>query len=289
MTYGYTTVKSLGRALAFAVIVGVFLSPVTASAGEPKACRSVHLWYKGTEGDAFYNEVVPEQSARGTYFCVCGFDGGYFGIQELVDGKKLAIFSVWDNHDDNSTASPNSVPNDYRVKLIYKDPSVRVGRFGNEGTGGQSFYDIDWQTGETYKFLVKATRDMNRTVFTAYLATPPQYAWRKLASFSSLGTGGKLIAGDYCFIEDFRRDATSVKQQRAARFQNCWSRDQSHTWIPQQTVQFSADNNKRTNIDAGLEQNGFFLRTGGDTTNINAHLGDTLSVVTSQSPPVVPE
>jgi hypothetical protein len=39
-----------------------------------QACRSVHLQLKAPAGTAFYNEVVVDQSAPGTYFCVCGFN-----------------------------------------------------------------------------------------------------------------------------------------------------------------------------------------------------------------------
>src|SRR5262245_57446977 len=53
------------------------------------ACRSVHLQYPAPDGDAFYNEVTVAKSSEGTYFCVCGFSKGYYGIQELGNGKKL--------------------------------------------------------------------------------------------------------------------------------------------------------------------------------------------------------
>src|SRR5262249_18142465 len=100
------------------------------------ACRSVHLQYRAPQGTAFYNEIAVEKSAEGTYFCVCGFNQGYYGLQELRDGKKLLIFSVWDPGKQND---PNSVADEQRVTLLYRDEAVRVGRFGNEGTGGQSF------------------------------------------------------------------------------------------------------------------------------------------------------
>src|SRR5262245_31600749 len=61
-----------------------------------RACRSVHLGFQAPAGTAFYNEVVVDQSAPGTYFCVCGFNHGYFGIQQIDDKKKVVIFSVWD-------------------------------------------------------------------------------------------------------------------------------------------------------------------------------------------------
>lgn len=110
------------------------------------ACRSVHLAFNAPESVAFYNEVTVEKSAEGTYFCVCGFNQGYFGIQEQTKGKKVVIFSVWDPGQQDD---PKTVAEDRRVKLISKDAEVRTGRFGNEGTGGQSFLDLDWSVGET--------------------------------------------------------------------------------------------------------------------------------------------
>src|SRR5262249_31132863 len=82
------------------------------------ACRSVHLQYPAPEGTAFYNELTVERSADGTYFCICGFDQGYYGLQELANGKKVIIFSVWDPGDQND---PSSVKEELRVKLIAKD------------------------------------------------------------------------------------------------------------------------------------------------------------------------
>src|SRR6266436_9617641 len=122
-----------------------------AAAQEPqKACRSVHLWYNAPEAVAFYNEVIVERSAPGTYFCVCGWDKGYFGIQELGNGKKVVIFSVWDSNQNDKSA----VEEEKRVKLLYRDEKVRIGRFGGEGTGGQSFLDYEWKIGQTYRLMV---------------------------------------------------------------------------------------------------------------------------------------
>jgi hypothetical protein len=113
------------------------------------ACRSVHLTYPAPEGIAFYNEVTVEKSADGTYFMAAGWSKGYFGIQELADGKKLVLFSVWEP---TSGDNPKNVDESKRVKMLYKDAAVRVHRFGGEGTGGQSFFDYDWRTSQTYRF-----------------------------------------------------------------------------------------------------------------------------------------
>jgi hypothetical protein len=53
---------------------------------------------------------------------------------------------VWDP---GKQADPNQVEADKRVKLLYQGEGVRIGRFGNEGTGGQSFFDCDWKIGKT--------------------------------------------------------------------------------------------------------------------------------------------
>ena len=86
----------------------------------------------------------------------CGWGKGYFGIQELGNGKKLVLFSVWDP---SSGEDPAKVSAEKRVKMQHKDKDVRVGRFGNEGTGGQAFFDFDWKAKQTYRFLVTAKAD----------------------------------------------------------------------------------------------------------------------------------
>src|SRR5262249_44166893 len=180
------------------------------------ACRSVYLGYASAEGETIYNEVTVDQSAPGTYFCVCGFERGYFGIQELADGKKLVIFSVWDP---GSQKDPNSVPEDRRVKVLHQGDKVRVGRFGNEGTGAQSFLDYEWKAGQTCRFLVPAKADGPRTAYAAYFLPHDQSEWKHLATFSTLA-GGKLLSGCYSFVEDFRRNRISATQPRRARFGN---------------------------------------------------------------------
>ena len=142
-----------------AAVAFVVLATASAAADEKLkgiACRSVHLGYPAPEATAFYNEVAVESSADGTYFMACGWSKGYFGIQQLGNGKKLAIFSVWDPA---AGDDPRKVPEEKRVKLLHKGEGVRVGRFGNEGTGGQSFFDYDWKPGTAYRFLVTAAAD----------------------------------------------------------------------------------------------------------------------------------
>ncbi len=232
------------------------------------ACRSVHLAFPAPEGTAFYNEVTVEKTAEGTYFCVCGFNQGYFGIQEQSRGKKVVIFSVWDpgKQDD-----PNSVDPEKRVKLVSKGEKVRIGRFGNEGTGGQSFLDLDWKPGETYRFLITAKIQGDRTEYSASIAPPDAKEWRHLATFSTLAKG-KLVSGYYSFIEDFKRDKVSATIERRARFGEAYIQTKDGKWLALNRARFTADSNPAKTIDAGVEADRYFLATGGKVENTHTPL-----------------
>ncbi|MFM8932125.1 MAG: DUF3472 domain-containing protein [Gemmataceae bacterium] len=229
-----------------------------------KACRSVHLAYTAPEGDLFYNEVSVDQSAPGTYFCSSGFRQGYFGVQELWNGKRLAIFSVWDP---GAQDNPIAVPEEKRVKLLAKGDKVRVGRFGGEGTGGQSCLDHPWKKTETLRFQLAAKREgAGRIAYTGWFSAPGLEGWQLVASFSTLSAKG-LLSGYYSFVEDFRRDGESLKKARRAHYGNGWVRTVAGAWEPVKKARFTADGNPSMAIDAGLDKDRWFLATGGDTEN----------------------
>ena len=235
------------------------------------ACRSVHLHYPGPEGAAFYNEMTIDKSAPGTYFMAAGWNKGYFGMQELANGKKLLLFSVWDSGQDD----PKAVALDKQVKLLHKDAKVRVGRFGGEGTGGQSFFDYDWKPGTTYRFLVTARVDGKRTEYAGWFFVPEDRAWKHLVTFSTV-TGGKDLGGCHSFVEDFKRDRASTTKERRARFGEAWLKDAKGEWRALSTARFTADANPVTNIDAGLAEGRFFLATGGKVENKGTKLRATM-------------
>jgi hypothetical protein len=237
------------------------------------ACRSVHLRYPAPAGAAFYNEVTVAQSAPGTYFAVCGWDKGYYGMQQLGNGKKLLIFSVWDSGQND----PKAVAKERHVQLLHKDKAVRVGRFGGEGTGGQSFFDYDWQRGQTYRFLVTARPGGARTEYAGHFYLPEAKAWKHLVTFSTV-TGGRPLNGYYAFVEDFQRDKVSTTKARAAAFGNGWVRTPDGRWAALARARFTADSNPVTNIDAAVQGGRFSLATGGATRNTGAKPGATLEL-----------
>ena len=243
------------------------LAVEAAFADEPKvpnAARSVHLGFPAPDATVFYNEVTVEESVPGSYFMVCGFKHGYFGIQELSRPEdKVVLFSIWDPGEQND---PNSVPADRRVEVLHNDNDVRVGRFGNEGTGAQSFYKLKWKIGQTYRFCVKATAEKPKTSFAAYLWLDESNEWKHLATFRTQ-TGGEPLRGLYSFLEDFRRDGRSAKQTRRATFGNGWVKTVTGDWVALTKARFTGDSTPLDNIDAGVKDHRFWLATGGEVTN----------------------
>jgi hypothetical protein len=246
------------------------------------ACRSVHLAYSAGEGVAFCNEVAVSHSAPGTFFMVCGWNKGYYGMQELGDGKKVLIFSVWDSGQND----PKAVKKEQRVQLLYRDAKVRIGRFGGEGTGGQSFFDYEWKVDQTYRFLVAARPTGERTEYAGYFFVPEEKAWKHLVTFSTI-TGGKYLSGYYSFIEDFKRDRVSTTKVRKAHLGNGWVQTKGGDWVALHQARFSADRNPVTTIDAGVDGAQFFLVTGGETRNVHTRPGEAmqLRVAGKQAPP----
>ena len=262
------------------VISMASLLAFSAAAIEPeelakRQARSVHLWYpQAQDSEWVYMEVEAQESSPGTYFCALGFEKGYMGMQELADGKKVVIFSVWEP-DHGEVA--DSVPEDQRAKLLTKGDGVRTARFGGEGTGGQSFFDYDWQIGETMRFLVSAEPvGDHATVFTGRFYDNKREEWQLMTQFRTI-TDGIRFRGVYSFVEDFRRNYESAKARRNAHYNNgwAWSVDGEATALTQS--RFTADNNPALSIDAGSLAGGFFLATGGDTQMKTTQLNDSLS------------
>lgn len=273
--------------ISLALITLFSVSVPAAFAADLGGARSVHFWWHPSpEASAFYNEIKVNRSSNGSYFCVCGFNHGYFGIQQGKDGNKIVIFSVWDpSNPQDLTARASDVPANKHVQVAYCDSAVTTKRFGGEGTGQQSFYQFPWEIGKTYKFLVTATPDKDRTGYGAYVFEPRINRWKHLATFSTLANGD-LIKGPYSFDEDFKRDAQSVQEERSAYFSNGWLRAGSTAqWQPITSATFSATKNAQTNIDAWSDNYGFGLATGGPTQNRHARVNEKLDAASSAGNP----
>lgn len=231
----------------------------------PRAARSVHLGYDAPQATAFSLEMVVEQSVPGSYFMACGWNTGYFGIQELDRSRKVALFSVWDP---TTGDDPNSVKTEDRVEILHQDPKVRIKRFGGEGTGGQCMVDFDWSLGTTNRFAVTAAPNGKKTAYAGYLWSPTTQSWRHLVTFQTR-TGGQYLKGLYSFVEDFRRDTRSATETRRARFGNVWVKPTTNEWLSVRSARFTASGAEweaKETINAGVQLGTFFLATGGPIT-----------------------
>ncbi len=250
-------------AISAALLIPVLMVP--AFAAEIRAARSVHLGYPAPDGDLFYTEMVVEQSVNGSYFMACGWNTGYFGLQQLDRPEdKVVIFSVWDPTQGDD---PSAVKTEDRVELLYEGEGVRIRRFGGEGTGGQCMAPFPWTVGGTHRFLLRGEVQGKKTAYTAWVGTPDGTAWRKLATFRTR-TGGRPLSGYYSFVEDFRRDGASARDVRRARFGNGWVRSKNGDWVALTRARFTASGAEweaKDTINAGLAGRGFFLATGGET------------------------
>ncbi|HWQ93178.1 MAG TPA: DUF3472 domain-containing protein, partial [Clostridia bacterium] len=231
-------------------------------AEEPRAARSVHLGFPAPDGEVFYNEMAVKETVPGSYFMACGWDTGYFGIQQLTKpGEQVVLFSVWDP---TTGDDPGAVKQEDRVEVLFEGKDVRIRRFGGEGTGGQCMANCKWTVGETNRFVIQSQVHSNKTAYTAWVWLGSKQSWWKLASFRTR-TGGRPLKHYHSFVEDFRRDGKSPQEVRRASYGNGWVRTTKGEWVPLTKARFTASNatfESKDNIDAGVEGGWFYLATG---------------------------
>ncbi|TKG89039.1 DUF3472 domain-containing protein [Puteibacter caeruleilacunae] len=234
---------------------------------------SVHLNYQIPTAvkkvNYFYNEItVPEgEDPIGSYFCSSGFGQGYFGIQVNSETERRVLFSVWSAYD---TQDPNQIPDDYQVNELAHGEGVHVGKFGNEGSGAQSFLKFNWKAGTTYKFLLKAEPQGNeKTDFTAWFYAPEEGEWKLIASFRRPYTD-TYLTGMYSFLENFVTEMGDIT--RKGFYTNQWMYDaDSKSWVESVNASFTCDQTGRSGhrLDyyGGVENGKYFLQNCGFINN----------------------
>ena len=262
--------------IALSVLAMAYTMPANAPADARLtgiAARSVHLSYPTPPVAAAVISMRIDQSTPGSFFMACGWNDGYFGLQELRDGRKTAIFSVWDSADDD----PKSTPAEQRVRVLHRHPDVRIGRFGGEGSGGQSFFPLDWKAGDTHRFLVAAWPMGDRTAYAGYLLPAGAREWIHLITFSTPSRAHSL-RGIHSFVEDFLRNRASAELERRASFGPVWVRDREGAWKEILNAMFTADGNRSEHIDAGVREGRFHLATGGSIQNTGTPLWNLITL-----------
>lgn len=240
---------------------------------------SVHLNYQipGNVGDIlyYYNEItVPENNdVVGSYFMANGFGQGYFGMQVNSPTERRVLFSVWSPF---KTDNPNNIPAGQRITMLKKGKGVHTGEFGNEGSGGQSYYKFLWKAGNTYKFLLKGKPTGNgETDFTAWFFAPEVGEWKLIASFRRPKTDSYLTRF-HSFLENFYTETGNVT--RKGLYSNQWVYNTKKQWIEITKMKFTADatarKESRMDYSGGAENQSFFLKNCGffdETTTIDSY------------------
>jgi hypothetical protein len=144
--------------------------------------------------------------------------------------------------------------------------------------------DFAWEIGQTYRFVVRAEVQGQKTAYAGFLYLPDAKRWLHLVTFRTQSRGAPL-RGLYSFIEDFRRDGASVMDARRARFGNGWVKTVTGEWKALAEARFTASGAKweaKDNIDASTTGEEFFLVTGGEATRSIA-LNSALRVTRAQA------
>ncbi len=228
---------------------------------------SVHLRYevpRDVELKYAYSEItVPEgQDPIGSYFMANGFGQGYFGIQVNSATERRILFSVWSPF---STDNPADIPADQRIENLGNGAGVHVGKFGNEGSGGQSYLVFPWKAGVTYRFLTEVEPDGNgSTRYTSWFSEEDAEAWRLIASFRRPKTNTHL-SGFHSFLESFSPNLGYIG--RGALYGNTWVADTEGDWHECTKARFSVDatggKKHRLDFNGGVKGNSFFMRNCG--------------------------
>lgn len=228
---------------------------------------SVHLNYQTPpRADSvvwFYNEIrVPEgYDVPGSFYMANGFAHGYFGMQVNSPTERRVLFSVWSPYE---TDNPEEIPEDKRVELLKKGEDVQAGKFGNEGSGGQSYLKYPWKANHSYHFLLKGQPTDSSTVYTAYFQAPSMEKWKLIASFDR-PTEATHLDRLHSFLENFL--PSRGNQTRKGYYSNQWVYDDQGQWHEIIKARFSADatarKGDRLDYAGGTNSGHFFLKNCG--------------------------
>lgn len=228
---------------------------------------SVHLNYvvpQDLQVQYAYSEItVPVgEDTIGSYFMANGFGEGYFGMQVNGPQERKVLFSVWSPF---QTDNPREIPEDQRVIRLASGPEVRVGEFGNEGSGGQSFLVYPWKAGVTYRFLTEVKPDgPESTRYTSWFGDKSAGEWRLIASFRRPQTSTHLRRF-HSFLENFNPAYGHIG--RRALHGNVWVRDTEQQWHECTQARFSVDatgrGGHRLDFTGGAERGQFLMRNCG--------------------------
>ena len=228
---------------------------------------SVHLRYEVPRDVPLryaYTEItVPlGYDPIGSFYMANGFGQGYFGFQVNGKSERRVLFSVWSPF---KTDDPKSIPEDQRVVALAHGKDVRIGEFGNEGSGGQSFLVFSMEGGDEvsvpdrgragrgrqHDLHVMVRRGIGRPLAFDRVVSPTETDMH--------------LRGFHSFLESFH--PVHGHRERLGHYGNVWVGDVNGKWHECTQATFSVDatgrGRHRLDFDGGVRGRSFYLRNCG--------------------------
>ncbi|MFT3903772.1 MAG: DUF3472 domain-containing protein [Niabella sp.] len=257
------------------------------------AAPSIHMNMNAPAGNMeyFYTEVtVPEgYDPLYCYYMTSGNGQGYAGIQTNSATDRRFLFSIWSAAEESD---PSAIKAKYNPKLVrvcnqpqYR-PDIIYQVFGGEGTGGQSRINVRWETGKTYKVLLRIrphpdqVKFPNSTLYKAWFHNGTEWMfmceWRR-QEIQPGDKGVTVAKGPYWytsaghFVEDF--NGTMGYAPHMAYYSNHWFITDKGEYVEPTGYIFTGDQAEgRVDVAGGVVTEGpftnsIFLKTGGYFTN----------------------
>lgn len=255
------------------------------------AAPSIHMNMNAPIGNMeyFYNEVtVPTgYDPLYCYYMTSGNGQGYAGIQTNSATERRFLFSVWAAIEE---ADPSALRTKYNPKLVrvcnqpeYR-PGINYQVFGGEGTGGQSYLNVRWVTGNTYKVLLRIrphpdqVKFPNSTLYKAWFHNGREWIfmceWRRQeVQPGDKGVTAATVKGPYWytgashFVEDFNGQMGHLPHM--AYFDNHWFITDKGEYVEPTGYVFTGDQAQgRADVAGGVVgsgqfSNAIFLQSGG--------------------------
>jgi len=238
-----------------------------------KPASSVYLRYffgnensQKDDGEASVTVTV-EESHPSSFFCAIQFPpSGYCGVQELEDGRRVAIFSVWDKGPKGGLGA----------QAVRVGDGFQTSRFGGEGEGCKVMGNFDWLIGEPLIFTLKWKKEVesvNRKYSSWLIENWINDTFVSIIRFHSGPSANKPVESLLSFIEDFDRriGKRGIYHERRANFGEIkWLESGLLKEVRFSYVKVGLDASGIDRIDSGCiptgnteKKVGFFLSTGG--------------------------
>ncbi len=263
------------------VLLIVLLLPVCSLAGkDPRHAPNMYINWDGSGSyDTMTVDWYCEIDARGTYWAVLNWNGGYAGFQN-VDGRHVILMSLWDMDDGTQP-------------MIEYASSGKTGRFGGEGTGAQVFTEYDWQPETWYTMRIQVWNEDGKSCLGQWVR-PENGDW-ELTAIVSYPVEGSAFTGNSFFQEDFAfnnyvrrcRVRNSYARKSNGEWDSLSSYNLSNTYFPTDPPTWD-DVQWDINFDCGWGQAGDYVWVSSGGGGFDAN-GKTMPVKYELSQPELPE